>query len=174
MSPVWNQSAALFLRFRRATCKIRDDEPSFPAMSDSASERPAGPRRVALPFWILGILYFPWGIFLVLGMARLLSWTRCVLLTLTSFASALVGVQIIFDLKNTHASDLSLSLASAAGVVMYFGWGNIIYEIGQKAEYWSPRAQWSWRCASWIGIFFLSFCAVTVALVILAPETGSP
>jgi hypothetical protein len=105
-------------------------------------------------------------------MARLLSWQRSVLMALASFATATVVGQMIANLADTHASDVSLNLALAGSMVMNCAWGHLIYQIGQKVGYWSPRWQRGWRWAAWLAMFILALSAVRVALDILDPGTG--
>lgn len=141
-------------------------------MNESMPDAPVTPRRVGWGYWFAGIVLFPWGVFLVLGMARLLSWTRSVLLAMTSLATGMIFVEIMADLDNSHASELSHALALAGGTMMYCGWGYLMYEIGQKVEYWSPRVLRGWRWAAWLAIFVLSLNAVTIAMAILISGGG--
>ena len=141
-------------------------------MSESASDNPAGPRRVARGFWVAGLLLFPWGVFVVMGMARLLSWPRSVLLALGSLITGMIFVQLMAYLDETHASELSHALALAGGTVMYCGWGFLMYEIGETVKYWSPAVQRGWRWVAWLAVFALSLNALTIALAILAPGNG--
>jgi len=112
------------------------------------------------------VLIFPSGVFIALGCARLLSWTRSITLAVLSFACLIGFGMLMAGLESRGASALSRTFAVDAGMLMLFTWSFVIYRIGKNASYWSPTVLRAWRRASWFGIAVLCLIIVGLALEI--------
>lgn len=121
---------------------------------------------------MLGALFFPAGIFLVMGRARLLTWPRAAMFAAAAFLSNALFVQIWTDLDLSRASEVSRALAMTGGIVMYCAWGHTTYQIGQRVDYWSPGSLRGWRVVGWFALFMLSMSVLDIVLAILAPMNG--
>jgi hypothetical protein len=101
------------------------------------------------------MLFLPWGVFLAYGCARLLSWPRSIALALLSLGGTIAFAWFMGYLESTHASETVRSDANTAGIEMCLFWGWVLYRIGRKKSYWSPKAQRGWRIAGWVSVAFL-------------------
>lgn len=108
--------------------------------------------------WVLAALFFPSGLFLAYGYARLLSWPRSILLALLSYGCIIGFARTMGYLEQTHASEFLRAAALSAGIFMLCAWGFVLFRIGQAAAYWSESGRRAWRYASWFGgsMFVLS------------------
>lgn len=120
------------------------------------------PRHLPQWSWVVAVLFFPSGLFLAYGSAKLLSWWRAVLLALLSYGCLVGFVQLMVHLERRGASGLVHSIAILGGLAMLGGWGFVLYRIGQCAEYWSPTAQRVWRRAGWFAVAVLCIACVGV------------
>lgn len=131
-------------------------------MSDSSR------RRLPQWSWVLAALFFPSGVFVAYGCARLISWSRAILLALTSYGSLAGFVQLMVRLEQDGASDVGKSIAILGGVTMLAGWGWLLYCIGQRVEYWSPTVHRGWCRAGWVAVVLICLASAVVGLQFVA------
>ncbi|GEP43938.1 hypothetical protein [Brevifollis gellanilyticus] len=108
--------------------------------------------------WMLSVLVFPASVFLAFGAARLLSWSRALVLAVVSGVSSIGFVQLMVYLESHDVSWWITGLTNLAGFVMYLGWGFLIYRIGLRHGLWTPTARKLWRAIGWgmVGMIMLS------------------
>jgi hypothetical protein len=126
------------------------------------------PRPLPQWSWVLATLFFPSGLFVAYGCARLLSWARAIPLTLLSYGCVIGFVLLMSRLDQGGASGSVRSLALLGGVTMFSAWGILLYRIGLRVGYWSPTVQRSWRRAGWIAVLVLGLAAASVGLQVAA------
>ena len=131
------------------------------------------PRRLPQWSWVLAVLFFPSGMFVAYGSARLLSWSRAVLFALVSYGCVICFVQLMIYLENHSASSVVHSIAIFAGITMFCGWGFLLYRIGQRATYWSPTVQRGWRRAGWFAVAVLCFACISVVIQLILTRLHS-
>lgn len=121
-----------------------------------------------LPTWtwlVLALALFPSGVFIGLGLARVLTWPRSIALALFSEVTVVGFALAMSGLEENHAREMWRLAVSYGGIGMFAAWNYVIYCIGRRAAYWSPKVMRSWRRAAWIlGTLFLLLGSLTVAL----------
>ena len=123
--------------------------------------------------WLLATLFFPSGVFVAYGSARLLSWSRAVLLALFSYGCLIGFVQLMVHFERSEASDMIRSAAILGGVTMFCGWGCVLYRIGQRAGYWSRAVQRGWRRACWFAVAVLALGVASILVQIVVARLHS-
>ena len=119
-------------------------------------------------------MFFPCGLFVAYGRARLLSWRRAALLAVLSYVCIIGFVQLMAQLDRDGSSGWVHSTAILGGVTMYCGLGFLLYRIGHHVGYWSPTAQGIWQRAGWLGSIVFCLACVSVGLqFIVARISGS-
>jgi hypothetical protein len=113
---------------------------------------------------VLAMLFFPSGLFVAYGSARLLSWARAIMLAILSYGCLIGFVQIMVHLERGGASGVVPGAAILVGVMMFCGWGFLLYRIGQRVRYWSPTALRGWRRAGWVAVVVLCLACINVVL----------
>lgn len=126
------------------------------------------PRPLPQWGWVLATLFFPSGLFVAYGYARLLSWARAVPMALLSYGCVVGFVLLMRRLDQLGASGLARSLALLGGAVVFSTWGIVLHGIGRRVGYWSPSVQGGWRRAGWFAVFLLGLAGVSVGLQVLA------
>lgn len=126
------------------------------------------PRPIPKWAWVIGVLFFPSGMFVAYGSARLLSWGRSILLAAISYLCIIGFVRTMVYVEHGGWSELVGSVVLSGGVLMFCAWGFALYRIGQAAAYWSPSGQRGWRRAGWCGVaaFSLSLISILVQAVV--------
>ena len=132
----------------------------------------SAPRRLSQWGWLLAVLFFPSGVFLAFGSARLLPWTRAVTLALLSYGCVVGFVGLMMVLERIHAGALAHSAALLGGMTLFFGWGLLLQRIGQGAGYWSLEVERGWRRAGWFAAAVLVLAVLNVAHQILGSRFG--
>ena len=122
------------------------------------------PRHLPQWTWVLGWLFFPTGLFVVYGSARLLSWRRATLFAALSYGCIIGFAWLMMRLEHGGATVLVRSVAALGGVAMLCGWDFSLHRIGRRAAYWSPAVQRGWRRAAWFAAALLCLGCVNVAL----------
>ena len=131
------------------------------------------PRPLPQWSWVLATLFFPSGLFVAFGSARLLSWWRAVLLAVLSYGCIIGFAQLMVHLERGGASGLVHSTAVLGDVMMFCAWGFLLYRIGQRVGYWSPKVQRGWRRAGWFAVVVLCLDCVSVGLQFVVARLNS-
>ena len=131
------------------------------------------PRRLPQWGWLLAALFFPSGVFIAYGTARLLSWTRAVTLAVLSYGCVVGFVGLMMIVERFHAGSVVHSIALLGGFLVFYGWGTLLYRIGLNAGYWSPEVQRGWRRAGWFTTFVLVLAVLNVGLQFLGARIGN-
>jgi hypothetical protein len=126
------------------------------------------PRPLPQWGWVLATLFFPSGLFVAYGCARLLSWARAIPLALLSYGCVGGFVVLMSRLDQLGASGLARSLALLGGVAIFSAWGFVLHGIGQRVGYWSTSVQRGWRRAGWFAVFILGLAGISVGLQVVA------
>jgi len=129
---------------------------------------PAGAACRPVPAWgwLLGIVFFPMGVFLVLGFSRALRWWAALLLSIGSYGMLLLFPEGLYLLREER---VLVRCYVFIGWILYFlAVGQLQYAIGHRRGLWTARARRIWRCAAYAGLLFLAMeVATTSALIIL-------
>ena len=127
------------------------------------------PRPLPKWAWVLAVLFFPVGMFVAYGSARLLSWWRSVVLAVLSQACIIGFGQAMIQLEHRNSSEVARAALLSGGVLMLSAWGFALYRIGQSAAYWSPAVQRGWRRAGWfaLAVFLLSLVTLLLQAAVL-------
>ncbi len=119
------------------------------------------PASVSKTAWTLGFLLFPYGPFVCLRRAGIISTTEAVLGLLSSL---LVHAGLISVLVQTNGEKLQVFIDLLMGAAMLV-LGFWIFWAGQRRNYWSAQALKQWRLAA---SFFGGLLVVGLTLNILA------
>jgi hypothetical protein len=57
--------------------------------------------------------------------------------------------------ESNMGDGLMHGIAILGGLLMFIGWGLLLYHIGKRATYWSPANLRVWRYAGWFAVFAL-------------------
>ena len=125
--------------------------------------------------WVLAVLFFPCGLFVAFGYARLLPWSKAAVGALLSYGCVVGGVRLMVHGETAGASPLLRSLTPLGGVLVFSLWGWVLYAVGQRAGFWSPVARSAWSKARWFALALLALAAAGVALQFAtrSPAAGS-
>jgi hypothetical protein len=66
--------------------------------------------------------------------------------------------------ESNGASELARSVALTAGVLVFCGWGFLLYHIGKNASYWTPAVHRGWRRAGWFAVVVLCLSVAGIPL----------
>jgi uncharacterized membrane protein len=132
------------------------------------------PRPLPQWGWVLAVLFFPSGVFVAFGAARLLTWTRAILFALLSYGCIIGFVQFMMLLERNGASSVMHSVAILVGMVVFCAWAFFIFRIGQRAEYWSQVVQRGWRRAGWFAVVVLCLACLSLGLQFIVAQLHSP
>lgn len=114
--------------------------------------------------WILSVLTLPFGLFMALGWARLIPWNRAILLAVSSTVAQVYWIGSMGRLEQGGAPMSTRTLFLLFGLLMIGSWGWLVFRIGRKADYWSPKVLQGWKRG---GAFGLVVLLVAVAEVVL-------
>jgi len=138
-------------------------------MAESPLPEDEAPRTLSPLAWALAVLFFPTGVFIALGSARLLSWPRSIAWALLSYGSVIGFVGLMHTLERSGAREAVRTMALTGGMLMIFAWALMIYRIGRRASYWSPAVLRGWRRAGWFAVAAMALGAVNATLHLLRP-----
>ena len=113
--------------------------------------------------WALAALFFPSGVFVAFGVARLLSWPKAIAGALFSYACVVGFVHLMVYAEKVGDAFWPV-LILFGGVLAFWFWGRLLHSIGQRAEYWSATAQRAWMCAFWFAVAALGLIATGTVL----------
>lgn len=121
------------------------------------------PRPLPTWGWVLAVLFFPSGLFVAFGSARLLSWPKAIAGALISYG-CVVGLVRLMVYAERVGGEFWSGLILFGGVLVFWFWGGLLHEIGKRAKYWSPTAQRAWMCAFWFAVAALGLIAIGMVL----------
>jgi hypothetical protein len=134
-------------------------------MTTGTEGQPRSQRRIPVWGWILGALFFPPGIFIVLAVARVLTWWRAIVLALLAYGLLLImvhGMAIHDEAPYPHHLYMSL------GFLLYvIAVGQLQYAIGQKRGLWSNQARRIWKIFGYVAVIFFAMQAALISVTIL-------
>ena len=93
--------------------------------------------------WVLGAFCFPYGIFILLAIARVLRWRTALPLAVGSFA-------IFYMLASLVES--GATFAHIAILWFYIAIGQFQYGIGRNRDLWSTSARRIWGIFGWVAM----------------------
>ena len=115
--------------------------------------------KVGIFPWLLAVLLFPAGMFILLGVGKVLPWFRAVLLILLTCSSLAAFAWLMGELEKHKAGQSILLVASLAGGLLLVAWSAIAYVVGRRAGFWSDAHLRGWRRLGWsmlgIGVFLV-------------------
>jgi len=114
--------------------------------------------------WVLAAVFFPSGVFIAFGVARILSWSRAILFALLSYGCIIGFVQFMRHLEHGGTNYMAKAVAVPSGIAIIVIWGFVLYRIGQQANYWSSVAQRGWRLAGWFAVAVLCLACARVSI----------
>jgi hypothetical protein len=143
------------------------------ASGDSAAGPPVRLlRRIPAWGWVLGAIFFPPGIFIVLAASRVLRWPRAILLAIASY-----GVLLLFPLGMKYIQ-YETALAhnyTLLGLWLYLACiGQLQYSIGRMHGVWSWQARRIWWIFGivWIVVASMAVIATSLALFLRCKGTA--
>ena len=113
------------------------------------------PRPLPLWGWILAVATLPFGLFIAVGWARLIPWHRAMLLSVSSTVAQLYWLSTMGRLEQAGAPMSTKSVYLVMGLVLILSWGWLVFRIGRKADYWSPRVLQGWKRGGAFGLVVL-------------------
>ncbi|HET6442516.1 MAG TPA: hypothetical protein VFH53_09080 [Phycisphaerae bacterium] len=133
-------------------------------MTTATEGQPRSLRRIPVWGWILGALFFPPGIFIVLAVARALAWRRAIVLALLAYG---LWDLMIYGSVISAPGHLSHEY-SFLGVILYMiAVGQLQYAIGQKHGLWSERGRRMWKIFGYTAAVLFALGATVIAFMVL-------
>jgi len=144
------------------------------ASADNAAGPPARPlRRIPAWGWVLGAIFFPSGIFIVLAVAKALHWWTAVVLAILSWG---VGMLLAYGHSLKPAGPpTALGTYVTLGLFFYLACiGQLQYSIGRRHGVWSEQARRIWWIFGivWIVVASMAVIATSLALFLRCKGTA--
>ena len=128
-----------------------------------ATDPPPVGKPLPMWAWLLAALFFPAGHFIALSAAKIHSWKRGIILSITCYATLNAAVPFLM-FQSENATRIVQMLALDVLYVAWIAWGYAAYRIGQKAHYWSAQARRLWRMMAWIGAVMLILSMTSIVV----------
>lgn len=129
------------------------------------------PRRIPAWGWVLGAIFFPSGIFIVLAASRAMRWSWAILLSIASY-----GIVLLFALGMKciqYESALACNY-TLLGLWLYLGCvGQLQYSIGRRHDVWSWQARRIWWIFGIVWIVLASAAVVSTCLALFLTYKGA-
>jgi len=142
------------------------------ASADDTGGESARPlQRIPAWGWVLGAIFFPSGIFIVLAVSRAMRWPWAILLAIASH-----GVLLLFPLGMKYIQHES---ALARNYTLLGLWlccacvGQLQYSIGRRHGVWSWQARRIWWIFSIVWIVFASMAVIATSLALFLRYKGT-
>ena len=138
----------------------------------NASDAPARTlRRIPAWGWVLGAIFFPSGIFIVLAVAKALRWWAAVVLAILSYG---VEVLLVYGYSLKPAGPpTAISTYLSLGFLLYLACvGQLQYSIGRRHGVWSWQARRIWWIFGIVWIVFASMAVVATCLALFLRYKG--
>jgi hypothetical protein len=127
-------------------------------------------RHIPAWGWVVGAIFFPSGIFIVLAASRAMRWPWAILLTIASY-----GVPLLFALGMKYIQYES-ALArnyTLLGLWLYVACvGQLQYSIGRRHGVWSWQGRRIWWIFGIVWIVVASAAVVATGLALLLTDKG--
>ena len=122
-------------------------------------------KRIPIWGWMLGVLFFPAGLFLTLGSARALRWRIAGPLAACAWLVQVILVRGL-ALSGTRFTEGSGYLV--LGLWFYtLSVAQLQYALGSAAGVWSDRARGIWRILGYVGVGMVLLASLGLGLQIL-------
>jgi hypothetical protein len=133
---------------------------------------PAEPLlRIPAWGWVVGAIFFPPGIFIVLAVAKALRWWAAVVLAILSY-----GVEMLLAYGyslDPAGPPTALSTYLTLGFLFYLACvGQLQYSIGRRHGVWSWQARRIWWIFGIVWIVVASAGVVAICLALLLTDKG--
>ncbi len=117
------------------------------------------PQWIRIAIWVVvGIVFFPMGMFICLALAKAMRWWLAILLVVLSLA-VFGGLRVIANVTEDPGGLAWFLLAV----------GLYQYRIGERHGLWGRVARTAWKTFGWIGLIFAVLVALTGYFDLLIP-----
>ncbi|MDB6006613.1 MAG: hypothetical protein JWR15_3600 [Prosthecobacter sp.] len=126
-------------------------------------------RPITALGWVFCVIFLPFGLFLALATARVISWTKAIAWFLLYLGVTLCFVRGMVHLERINAGDAVQQLFLHLGFGIFSTELFLIYHYGQRVSYWTLRAQKSWRVLAilFFSLYFLQVVSIIVQVVVI-------
>lgn len=121
-------------------------------------------RKIHPMGWLVASLFFPCGIFIAFSYAKLISWTKGILLAIIAYAFT---VGFALSMGSVPEESLSQNILLVVGFVIFIVVGYFQYKIGSKVSYWSDKGKRIWKMFGVLSIVLLVLVLISIPLTIV-------